>query len=65
MVVIFYQTTTGGGAEVARVNLVDGRLEGPKTYVDLLLSAGQQPAEAMKQAPSRFNGSYLRAKFQA
>lgn len=64
MVVIFYRTTAEGSREVARVENRGGVLDGPRAYVDLLLGKGQGIEQAMRDAPRRFDGAYLRAEFQ-
>jgi len=61
MVVVFLRTVDSGSEEVARVELRDGKLSGPKAYVKLLDNLSEDPARAMRQAPERLSGSYLQA----
>lgn len=74
-VVKFYTTRSdGSGQDVAcSITLADdGSLTfaGERQYVQLLFDRGQQAAgreameEAMRQAPYRFSGTYLRAGFE-
>jgi hypothetical protein len=65
VVVIFYKTTGKGSKEVARVTISQGGdLEGPPAYVNLLLKGQRGATDAMRDAPRRFNGAYLRAEFR-
>lgn len=73
MQVVFYLTRVDGQEVAATITLDDaGQLQvtGSAGYLDLLFDAGQREAgpeamaQAMRDAPSRFDGSYLRAEFQ-
>lgn len=68
MVVTFYRTTESGSKERGRVTYENGKLESKdKGLLRLLFANGDDTPEkieaAMRGAPRRFDGAYLRASF--
>jgi len=71
MVVIFFRVIKTGQEEVARFELVDGKIKvsGQQSYSSLLfgdtaLDDLDSVKELMRGAPERYDGAYLRASFQ-
>jgi hypothetical protein len=71
--VIFYRTTRTGQDVAGVVTMADGRVmveSGPPQMLDTLFQglSGDADSEAllaaMRDAPRRFDGSYLRAEYQ-
>jgi len=67
VVVTFYRTTASGSKERGRVTYENGKLESKdEGLLRLLLDGADTPEEieaAMRNAPRRFDGAYLRASF--